>query len=173
MAIYERTADRRLPDPAISEQPLVGASARLYGAPLDFIKTAAAFFMVLDHYNTILLNRGEVWLFRFGRIAMPLFCFSVAAHVVRSYASGREGTSRHTLQMLLVFAVLTQPIYAWAFQTVFGNVLFTLVAAAAVAAFMPTLPPLVRHLIFAVALVAFWLVPQYANTPSDYGFSGM
>jgi hypothetical protein len=173
MAIYERTADRRLPDPAISEQPLVGAFARLYGAPLDFIKTAAAGFMVLDHYNTIILNRADVWLFRFGRIAMPLFCFAVAAHVVRSYASGREGTSRQTLQMLLVFAVVTQPFYSWAFQTAFGNVLFTLVAAAAVAAFMPTLHPVWRHLGLAAALAAFWLVPQYANAPSDYGFAGM
>ena len=173
MVIYERTMERPVPDPAMSERPLVGALAKLYGAPLDFIKTAAAGFMVLDHYNTIILNRGEVWLFRFGRIAMPLFCFAVAAHVVRSYGSGRQGTSCQTLQMLLVFAVVTQPFYSWAFQTIFGNVLFTLATAAAVAAFMPTLHPAWRHLGLAAALVAFWLVPQYANAPSDYGFAGM
>jgi hypothetical protein len=172
MSTYAGVADRSVGERAGIAPIFADGFARLAGAPLDFIKTAAAFFMVLDHYNTIVLARGEVWLFRFGRIAMPLFCFAVAAHVVRSYASGREGTSRHTLQMLLIFAVVAQPFYSWAFQTIFGNVLFTLAAATAVAAFMPTLHPLVRHLVFAAALAAFWLFAQYTNAPSDYGYAG-
>ncbi len=173
MTTYGGLSDRSAAGRSGSTVMFADAFARLSGAPLDFIKTAAAFFMVLDHYNTIVLNRGEVWLFRFGRIGMPLFCFSVAAHVVRQIAAGKEGTTRHTLQMLLVFAVITQPFYSWAFQMTFGNVLFTLAAAAAVAAFMPLIHPLLRHLAFAAALAAFWLVPQYANAPSDYGFAGM
>jgi TraX protein len=154
--------------PAALPSPLAAPVARLFGAPLDFIKTAAAAFMVLDHYNTIILNRAEVWLFRFGRIAFPLFCFAVACHVIRD----REHRGK-SLSLLLVFAVVTQPFYSWAFGSVFGNVLFTLAAAGAVAAFLPTLHPLLRHAILAVALAACWFIPSFANTAADYGVAGM
>ena len=151
-----------------TDKPLVRAVARLSGAPLDFIKTAAAGFMVLDHFNTIILGRGDVWLFRFGRIAFPLFCLAVACHVVRD--QDRRGRS---LSLLLVFAALTQPIYAWAFQSASGNVLFTLAAGGAIAAFLPSLRPLLRTAVLAAVLAACWLIPQFANTPSDYGVAGM
>jgi hypothetical protein len=167
MSSYTSLADRNSAD-AAPAAPFRALFASLSGAPLDFIKTAAAFFMVLDHWNTIILARGEVWLFRWGRIAFPLFCLAVAAHVVRD----RDARGK-SLSLLLVFAVATQPFYSWAFQTIFGNVLWTLAAAGAVAAFMPTLHPLLRHLLFAAGLAAFWLVPNYANAPSDYGIGGM
>jgi hypothetical protein len=167
MASYERTIDRPAAA-AAADRPLVGAVAQLTGAPLDFIKTAAAFFMVLDHYNTIILNRAEVWLFRFGRIAFPLFCFAVACHVIRD----RDHRGR-SLAILLVFAVVTQPIYAWAFQTTGGNVLFTLAAGIAIATFLANLHPLLRHALLALAFVVSWWIPNYAITVSDYGLIGM
>jgi hypothetical protein len=162
-----RSAEAAVLSMTASDPPLAHAVARLSGAPLDFIKTAAAGFMVLDHYNTILLSRGEVWLFRYGRIAFPLFCFALACHVVRSRERSRS------LSLLLVFAVATQPIYSWAFQTVYGNVLFTLAAGSAVASFLPSLHPLLRHALLAAALAACWLIPNFANAASDYGVAGM
>jgi hypothetical protein len=161
--------------PAVREaEPVPSATALrrsltlLSGAPLDFIKTAAAFFMVLDHSNTILLGRADVWLFRFGRIAFPLFCFAVAFHVIRD----RDHRAR-SLILLLVFAVATQSIYAWAFGSVFGNVLFTLAAGSAIAVYLAGTYALLRHAILAAALAAVWLIPNFANTASDYGIAGM
>jgi hypothetical protein len=132
--------------------PYVAFIDRLSGAPLDFIKTAAAFFMVLDHFNTI---------------AFPLFCFAVACHAV----SGRD--SRRGIPLLLIFAVVAQPVYAWAFQGTGANILFTLAAGVAIAGFLPGLHPALRHAALAVALAACWLIPAYADSAPDYGLAGM
>ena len=43
------------------------------GAPLDIVKLAAAAFMLTDHVNTVLLKSTVPLMWRFGRIAFPLF----------------------------------------------------------------------------------------------------
>src|SRR5690349_10276339 len=60
-----------------------GLPDHLSGAPLDVIKLAAAGLMLGDHVNTSLLNSGIPLLWRFGRIAFPLFCFVLACHLMR------------------------------------------------------------------------------------------
>jgi hypothetical protein len=140
---------------------------RLTGAPLDFIKAAAAISMVCDHFNTIILGREQIWLFRLGRIAFPLFCLAVAVHVIRRADSSRA------LLTLLVFAAFTQPVYAWAFSALAGNVLFTLAAGAALAIWLPTRSPSERHFALAISFAVCWMIPSVAPTGSDYGLLGM
>jgi hypothetical protein len=151
-------------------QPVNGLGlflTRLTGAPLDFIKAAAAVSMVCDHFNTIILGRGEVWLFRLGRVAFPMFCLAVAVHVLR------RADSTRALLTLLVFAAFTQPVYAWAFSALAGNVLFSLAAGAALAIWLPTREATERHFALTVAFVVCWAIPSVAPTGSDYGLLGM
>jgi hypothetical protein len=94
---------------------------RLLPHQLELLKYLALVFMLLDHINTIIFNREIDWLFTAGRMAFPLFCF-VAAYNYEYHA-------RHAsawLRRLVLFALLTQPIYMWAFNDWQGNIFFTL-----------------------------------------------
>src|SRR4051794_41251615 len=84
--------------------------------------------MLGDHVNTALLNSGVPFLWRFGRIAFPLFCFVLACHLVRGADAPRYARG------LLLIGIVTQPVFAAAFQVEFANVLFTLAAGAVLAA---------------------------------------
>jgi hypothetical protein len=79
------------------------------GAPLDLIKTVAAVLMLGDHINSALLEPPALLVWRFGRIAFPLFCFVLASHIARGM------DARTQVVRLLVFGALTQPIFNAAF----------------------------------------------------------
>lgn len=85
----------------------------------DTIKWLAIAAMVVDHVGLFLLP--DFVLLRFvGRLAMPLFCCLVAL--------GAVGSSRpkRYFGLLLLFAIISEPVSAWVFGTMPLNVLFTL-----------------------------------------------
>ena len=150
-----------------SDDPQQSRWLPVAGAPLDVVKLAAAVLMLGDHVNFILLGQGEPLLWRFGRIAFPLFCYVAACHLLR----GAE--PRRYLLLLLVFAVPTQPIFALAFQNQLGSILFTLAAGAAVALLVQRLAPWAAHAIFASGIVVAMATPGLARTGVDFGLAGM
>lgn len=87
----------------------------------ETLKYIAIISMVADHANTILWDRGLDSLFAFGRLAFPLFCFLLAYNYVY-----RSQQPKRWLQRLWLMAIVTQPIFMWAFGHWQGNIFFTL-----------------------------------------------
>ena len=54
------------------------------GRALDAIKICAAVFMVIDHINTTLLASTRLEMFLIGRITFPLFCYALAASMLKA-----------------------------------------------------------------------------------------
>jgi len=150
--------------PAASRPRIVEALA---GAPLDLVKLAAAVLMLGDHVNTVLLDGAQLWLWRLGRVSFPLFCLVVALHLQRGADPGRY------LLVLLAAAAATQPVFAVAFGTQFGNVLFTLAAGAALALALQRAAPWARHLAFGLGAALAWGAPLTASSGTDFGTAGM
>ena len=153
-----------MPDP----RDAPSAPARLAGAPLDAIKCVAAVLMVGDHVDTILLDGHAVLLWRFGRIAFPLFALAAAVHLVRGRAIGPYAVG------LLLVGVPTQPIYAAAFPygTTEANILFTLAAGATLAGWLAAAGP-IRHVAFGAGLACALFLPGLAKTGVDFGLAGL
>ena len=139
----------------------------LVGAPLDVVKVAAGLLMLGDHINAALLDYSQPLLWRFGRIAFPLFCFVGACHAIRGADPLRY------LVVLLVAAIVTQPIFAMAFQNQFGSILFTLAAGTALAIWMERLPAWMPHILFALGVGVALGAPLPARTGVDFGLAGM
>ena len=105
------------------------------GRGLDFIKAAAAIFMVIDHVNSMLLGSSRIDMFLIGRITFPLFCFALAMALFK--AGDEKGTNyaiRRYAPRLFIFALLTEPISR--FSRDIGdvyNVMFTLALGAVMA----------------------------------------
>jgi hypothetical protein len=139
------------------------------GAPLDLIKVVAAVLMLGDHINSALIDPPVLLVWRFGRIAFPLFCFVLAAHLARGM-----DTRTHVLR-LLVFGILTQPIFTAAFpwSPREANVLFTLAAGAALAGALVGRPSWLQHSAFALGAAVIWSGPTLARTGVDFGLSGI
>ena len=148
-------------------RPLAIPGLPLAGAPLDVVKLAAAVFMLGDHVNTILLHGAHSWMWRFGRIAFPLFCYVMVCHLLRG------ADLKRYLATLLVLAAGTQPIFAVAFRNQFGNILFTLAAGAAIAATWPRLPVWARHAVLALGPIVAYAAPVPAVSGVDFGLAGM
>ena len=142
--------------------------ARLAGAPLDAIKCVAAVLMVGDHVDTILLDGHAVLLWRLGRIAFPLFAFVAAVHLARGRPVGPYAAG------LLLAGVPTQPVYAAAFPygTTEANILFTLAAGTAFAAWLAAAGQ-IRHLALAAGLACALALPALAKTGVDFGLAGL
>jgi len=105
------------------------------GRALDAIKICAAIFMVIDHVNHMLLQDAHPAMFLIGRATFPLFCYALAAGLMRA---GPEKAPSYALKRyaprLLLFAVLTEPIAQFSRDIgPVGNVLFTLGLGAAMA----------------------------------------
>jgi hypothetical protein len=138
------------------------------GAPLDAIKLAAAVLMVADHVDTMLLDGAAPSLWRIGRAAYPLFALVCALHLARgadarAYAAG-----------LLLWAVPTQVVYAWAFPygSTEASILVTLAVGAVLADRLARAGSW-RHLAFAAGLSACVAFPSVARTGVDFGLAGM
>ena len=138
------------------------------GAPLDAIKLAAAALMVLDHVNSALGTPPALLAWRFGRIAFPLFCFTLAIHLARGV------DPRPYLLRLLAAGVLTQPFFSAAFpwSPVYANIFFTLAAGCAIAEILRTQPAWVSHGAFAAGALAIFVWPLRARTGFDFGLAG-
>jgi hypothetical protein len=82
--------------------------------------------MLLDHINAILFDFRYPWMLYVGRLAFPLFAFLLAYNLeVRQVPFSRYWPR------LLVFALLSQPIYQWATGNDALNIFFTLLASTA------------------------------------------
>jgi hypothetical protein len=139
------------------------------GAPLDLIKTVAAVLMLGDHINSALLEPPALLVWRFGRIAFPLFCFVLASYIARGM------DARTQVVRLLVFGALTQPIFNAAFPWAprEANILFTLAAGAALAQGLADRSSWAQHVTFAVGALVIWWWPALARTGVDFGLAGI
>jgi TraX protein len=87
----------------------------------ETLKWLAILTMTLDHANKLLFNYTYPALLWIGRLAFPLFAFLMAYNLVV-----REVKPTRYLWPLLLFALGTQPLYMWIWQSPSGNNLFTL-----------------------------------------------
>lgn len=99
----------------------------LTGASLDTLKLLAMVFMVVDHINFVCFEERVSFMFYLGRGSFPLFAFVMACHLYR------DAPWDGYLQRLVVFAMLSQPVFVLAFHEDVLNILFTLALGAVVA----------------------------------------
>lgn len=118
----------------------------LTGVALDALKLLAMVLMVLDHINQACLGEGQPWMYYLGRGAFPLFAFVMACHLYR------QTPLAGYLKRLVVFALLSQPVFVLALDEIGLNVLFTLALAAVVALWVVEQAPWRRHMLFGVTL---------------------
>jgi len=123
----------------------------LTGASLDTLKLSAMVLMAVGHYNQILLNDADPWIFYLGFGVFPMFAFVMACHL------HRQIPLKNYLQRLVVFALLSQPIFVLATYDVQLNILFTLALAALVAPWMVEQTPWRRHMLFGLSLSAVFI----------------
>ncbi|MGF1536709.1 MAG: TraX family protein, partial [Elainellaceae cyanobacterium] len=83
------------------------------------IKGLAAILMVVDHVGVVFFPQTQLLRY-LGRLSFPLFCWLIAQGEQRTRNVYRYGLR------LLVFGLISQPIYAALFETWQLNVLFTL-----------------------------------------------
>lgn len=104
----------------------------LTGRPLDAVKILAAVAMVVDHFNAMLFDWQYTWAYLIGRAAFPLFCWAAAAAIIRA----RDDRALYRQAgILLLWAVLAEPISRYARDYEVANVLFTLALGVLVAPF--------------------------------------
>jgi hypothetical protein len=151
----------------VPEHRLTSITEHLSGAPLDAIKLAAAVLMLGDHVNTALLSSSVPLLWRFGRIAFPLFCFVLACHLVRGADAPRYARG------LLLVAIATQPAFAAAFRVEFANVLITLAAGAVLAGALLSQDGWRAHLTLAAGTAVVFAWQVRARTGVDFGLAGI
>lgn len=104
----------------------------------EMLKWVAIITMTIDHVDKIGFGGGAPALSALGRVSFPLFSFLLAYNLeVR-----RVDFAKYALPLLL-FGVLSQPIYMWAFGRTEMNILFTLLLGVA---YSPTANFLARQL---------------------------
>lgn len=127
------------------------APLALTGASLDALKLWAMVLMVIDHTNLICFDETEPWMFYLGRGCFPLFAFAMAISL------NRDRPLDGYLKRLVVFALLSQPVFVLAFQENSLNILFTLALGAAVARWYVEQEPWRRQTLLCVVLVSSFL----------------
>ncbi len=104
---------------------------------MEAIKWLAVLLMTLDHVNYHLLQGAYPWMHSAGRIALPLFVFTLAYHLARPSAVGDKVALR-VLERLLPIAVISSLPYLELNLFRIGffplNILFTLAAGTAMVA---------------------------------------
>lgn len=142
-------------------------SAAVTGAPLDLVKIVAAAAMVVDHTNKIVFGFTSLTCWYVGRLALPLFIFVLAMHVLR----GAEPLPY--LQRLIVLAVVSQPAYALAFASNDPNTVFTLAVGMAIAVLLGNQPRWVQHAAFAIGVIAVFTSALRPLSGLDFGIAGI
>lgn len=101
---------------------------------VEALKWLALLLMTVDHVNKFLFNGTNDAAFAAGRIALPLFFFSLAYNLARHRALER-GAYRRTITRLAVFGVLAMPAFVvlGGLQTAWRplNIMFALLALTA------------------------------------------
>jgi len=75
---------------------------------LEAAKWIALAAMTIDHVNMYLLHGGHAWMYKVGRIAMPLFGIALAAHLACPDALEKNGPAARMTSRLTAFALLAQ-----------------------------------------------------------------
>lgn len=106
---------------------------------MEAIKWLAVLLMTLDHVNYHLLQGAYPWMYSAGRIALPLFVFTLAYHLAMPSAVGdRVALALRVLERLLPIAVISSLPYLELNLFRIGffplNILFTLAAGTAMVA---------------------------------------
>lgn len=100
---------------------------RFSDSALEGLKWVALVAMTIDHVNTVIFDREHAWMFAVGRLAYPLFAFVLGVNLARPATDKGRAVRR-----LLQWAVIAQPVHAWAFGSMWPlNVLFAFAIAAA------------------------------------------
>lgn len=135
------------------------------GTALDAIKICAALFMLIDH-SALALFGEKFFLARMaGRAAFPLFCYAVAAAILRR---DEKKSLDGYLVWLLIFGVVSQPFYNFALDQSHANVFFSLAAGGVIAAHIEKISWRLRHCVFLFAA----LNVAFANG-WDFGVPGV
>lgn len=133
------------------------------GVALDCVKIIAALLMVVDHWDSIILDRTAPQMMLIGRAVFPLFCFATAAAILRA---GEEKALNYTARLLLL-AVFVEPLTQLARDLNVANILFTLAIGAAFIPFLAKLCHRYRMLVFGFGLLTLYLPSQW-----EYGVVG-
>jgi len=144
------------------------------GYALDFIKFAAALFMVNDHINAIWLHHSHMVMLLLGRTTFPLFCYAVAVAVWKidkaaPTPEARAAKVKRYFSRMMVLALLTQLVYPFSigdYETV--NVIFTLALGALFAEQALRLRPAVMYALFLASVIAMLWVQ-----PLEFGLAGV
>lgn len=134
---------------------------------LDMLKLLALAAMLVDHVNTLFLHPPAPELYALGRMAFPLFVLVWAIN-----AGQRPERLQHRANRLWGWALLTQPIFVFAFreqQPWYAlNILFVFAATTQLLALRH------RHglagIIAGTGLLALLVLPL---TPASYGIQGI
>lgn len=106
------------------------------GRALDFIKIAAAVFMVIDHINLIWYNGDVHGMFLVGRATFPLFCYALAVAFLKAGPDkAPDYALRKYMPRLLALAVVSEVVSLVTRDTGLLNVIFTLALAAGIAGY--------------------------------------
>jgi hypothetical protein len=136
------------------------------GRALDFIKTAAALCMVIDHVNMIWLHSSVIVMEFIGRATFPLFCYAVAVAAMKARAQNKS--LKPYIFKLLVLAVLSQPFFFFAHGKPVMNVIFSLALGAALAAVSFRIRAGWMYLLYTAALLSMlWVLPL------EFGLAGV
>jgi TraX protein len=131
------------------------------------IKLCAAGAMLVDHVNWLLfLGTPQGFIWRIGRISFPCFCLAVALNLFRGVELPRY------LGVLVILAIASQPIFAFAFKFGVGNVLFTLALGAVIAQALLRWPAIAQHVFLASVTFVAFAAPEFAGNGLDFGIAG-
>lgn len=135
----------------------------LTGASLDLLKLIAMLLMVCDHVNETIFDGRFGWMTFLGRGAFPLFGYAMACYLYQ-----RPDIKRY-LQRMVVFALLSQPVFVFAFENNSGNVLFTFACGAIVGNWLVGEAAWRRHLLCVLAAFSSF----FFNEVNDFGMVGI
>lgn len=104
------------------------------GRALDFIKIAAAIFMVIDHINLLWFDAKVQGMFLVGRATFPLFCYALAVAFLKAGPEKAPGYAlRKYMPRLLLLALVSEVVCRFTRDVDMLNVIFTLALAAGMA----------------------------------------
>lgn len=163
-------------------------SLHISSGTLEGIKYLALILMTLDHVNKFWFKEAYASIFLAGRLAMPLFAFSLAYNLARP-GSLQKGVHVRTIKRLFLFGLVASPIYFLLANMYYGwplNILFLLLAGCSIVYLIEKGGALNTCLallifIFGGALVEFWWFGlafflaswRYCKSPTTLTMVGM
>lgn len=163
-------------------------SFKISNGTLEAIKYLALILMTLDHVNKFWFKDAYAGLFWAGRVAMPLFAFSLAYNLARPDGL-QKGVHVRTIKRLGLYAVAASPIYMLLGNVYYGwplNILFLLFIGGSIVYLaekggVANICFAALLFIFGGALVEFWWFGiafflaswWYCKSPTTFALLGM